>query len=224
MKLKELAKLGVTRVQLIENGRPVWNEYSFADMTVFKNGIIGPWLKIYDPCGQSALGRPMWDPIELFTFDLNQGPTPSSNDMCVRESDEFQGYEPPLDLSSKFPGAPRVQTVQPSVEMYLERYSQSNTRAIVVVSHKCLNCGLDTHVPVSMLISDEDKGNTLPLVVQMHEDLHDSSNPRCLLALGRTFLKLEPRLKMLPYDYPLSARPSPLSSEIARILNKRGIK
>jgi hypothetical protein len=105
MKLEEAAKRGITRLMLMKNGKPVWNPYSFGDITVFSDGTIGPWMKVYDPCGRLACREPAWDPINVLTLAV---PSMAS----VEPSDEFEVYIPPLDIA-RFGTPPPIPMVRP---------------------------------------------------------------------------------------------------------------
>lgn len=96
MKIPELAKQGITRVRLVKDGKSVWNEYSFADLHVFEDGTTGPWIKVYDPCGQLACENPAWKPMSILIFEAKE--------------DEFEPYSPPADMG-RFPGCPPVPDV-----------------------------------------------------------------------------------------------------------------
>ncbi len=104
MKLAEAAKKGITRLAYVQNGRSVWNEYSFADIDVFEDGTYGPWMHVYDPCGQLACGNEAWKPIELLTITVKSQPSVDT------ENDEFEPYAPPPDMN-RFPGCPPVKSI-----------------------------------------------------------------------------------------------------------------
>ncbi len=105
MTLKECAERGITRVTLIKDGLPIWNKYSFGDLHVYDDGTFGPWMKIYDPCGQGTLGNHIWKPITVLTVEV-------PGHMCVSKSDRFVEYTEPADMS-RFPDCPVKPVIQP---------------------------------------------------------------------------------------------------------------
>ena len=106
MKLREAAQRGITRLALFRDGKPVWNPYSFGDINVCDDGTMGPWMWVYDPCGQLACGNPMWKSIPVLTF-------PNKSQISVGPDDEFEPYVPPLDMH-RFPGYPPMLIVRPA--------------------------------------------------------------------------------------------------------------
>jgi hypothetical protein len=108
MTLQQIAKAGITRVRLMKDDKPVWNPYSFGDLTVFSDGTMGPWLRVYDPCGQLACGKPAWESIPVLTITVR-------GQMCVEPSDDFEAYTPPNDIArfGELPPTPTVQLVEP---------------------------------------------------------------------------------------------------------------
>ncbi len=98
MTLRECAEKGITRVALVKDGVPVWNPYSFGDIHLYGDGTIGPWMKIYDPCGSMACGNPPWGPITVLTIEITGQP-------CVQATDQFEEYREPADMD-RFPGCP----------------------------------------------------------------------------------------------------------------------
>ncbi len=103
MKLKECAEKGISRVAYVRDGKSIWNPYSFGDIAIFEDGSYGPWMKVYDPCGQLACGNPAWKPIDVLTI-------PSPSQVSVEPSDEFEAYVPPSDMD-RFPDCPPLPTI-----------------------------------------------------------------------------------------------------------------
>lgn len=102
MNLQELAARGVTRVMYVKaDGTPNWNPYSFGDMWVDASGTMGPWLQVYDPCGQLAIGNKAWEAIPILIV------------RDVYPKDAFVEYTMPEDTEKRFPGCPPKPPVRP---------------------------------------------------------------------------------------------------------------
>ena len=103
MKLSEAAKKGITRLAYVQDGKPVWNKYSFGDIHVYSDGTMGPWMNVYDPCGSLACGNPAWTAIPIITIPITTQPS-------VGKDDEFEVFIPPDDMD-RFPGCPPIPSV-----------------------------------------------------------------------------------------------------------------
>lgn len=88
----------------VEDGKRVWNPYSFGDLCVFDDGSMGPWMNVYDPCGSLACGNPAWTKLPVLTI-------PMKTQESVQPEDEFEAYVPPADMD-RFPGCPPVPPVR----------------------------------------------------------------------------------------------------------------